>query len=69
MQCLCGFRNTPFHLLLRGGFVFHTEGDLAVCVHIEKLRPRILEHTADFLRNAVHRQVSEVFSVKQDFSA
>lgn len=37
----------------------NAECDLTVGVHIEKLRPRIPEHTADLLRNAVHRQVAD----------
>ena len=64
MERLGCFRHTLFHPLLRHCLVFHAEGDLAVGVHIEKLRPGILEHTAHLFRNAIHWQDGEVFAVQ-----
>lgn len=69
MERLGCFRHTLFHPLLRHCLVFHAEGDLAVGVHIEKLRPGILEHAAHLFRNAVHGKIGEVFAVKPNFSA
>ena len=68
-ECLGRFHHTPFHPLLRHSLVFHAERNLAVGVHIEELRPGILEYTADLFGDAVHGKLGEVFAVKQHFAA
>ena len=60
--------HTPFHPLLWDCLIFHTERDLAIGVHIEKLRPGILKHTAHLFRNLIHGQLGKIFTVKQNFS-
>ena len=68
-ECPGRFRHTPFHPLLRHSLVFHAEGDLAVGVHIKKLRPGVLKYTADLFGNAVHGQLGKAFAVKQYLAA
>ena len=51
------------------GIFQHAEGDLAIRVYVKELCSGILEHTAYPFRNAVHRQVGEVFAIKQYFAA
>ena len=69
MQRICGLSHAALQLRLRDGFVFHPEGDLAVGIHIEKLRPGILEHAAHLFRDAVHGQAGKVFAIQQYLAA
>lgn len=57
--------NAGPQLFLCHGLVLHAEGDLAVGVHVEKLRARILEHAARLLRDAVHGQGGNILPVHQ----
>lgn len=49
----------------RPGLALQAEGDLAVAVHVEKLRPGVLEDAAHLLRDPVHGQRRQVLPVQQ----
>ena len=55
-QIVHGFRHTLADLAFRSRAAFQREGDLARRIHVEELRPRVLEHAPDRERDlpAVH---------------
>ena len=64
VQRFGGLLHPRTQLFLGQRLVLQAESDLAVRVHVEKLRPRILEHTAYFLRNAIQRQLQQGLPVQ-----
>ena len=54
-----------YQLLWRTGLVLNAKGNLAVCVHIEKLCPWILENGTDLSGNLVHGEAADFLTVYQ----
>ena len=54
-----------YQLLWRTSLVLNAKGDLAVCVHIEKLCPWILENGADLSGNLIHRDIADFLTIYQ----
>ena len=65
MQVVSGLLHPLRQLHGRSGLVFNPKGDFAVRVHIEKLRPGVLEHRADFSGDLVHGQLADLLSIHQ----
>ena len=51
--------------LRRASFIFNSEGNLAVCINIKKLRPWILENGADLSGNLIHRDIADFLTIYQ----
>src|SRR5699024_3590134 len=65
MHILCCLFYPLGQFLGRTGLILNTEGNLAVCVHIEKLSPWILKDRTDLSGNLVHRQITDFLTVYQ----
>ena len=68
MQVVSGLLHPLRQLHGRSGLVFNPKGDFAVRVHIEKLRPGVLEHRADFSGDLVHGQLADLQMCIRDSS-